>query len=123
MLPPLMRIRAHFEFLRDDAIRTGVDHGCMFGNFAAEAPPDGPMLRAAVAEGFARWIEALTGALRDAVSLGELPADRDIALLARSLIRAWEGALLQAKVLDDRTPMDEFFTGMFEPLIGRPAPR
>jgi TetR/AcrR family transcriptional repressor of nem operon len=119
-LPPLTRVKAHFEFLRDDAIRAGVDHGCMFGNFAAEAPAESPALRAAVGEGFNRWIEALTGALRDAVSLGELPADRDIDLLARSLLRAWEGALLHAKLLDDRAPMDEFFAGTFDALIPRP---
>ncbi|MDT7655829.1 MAG: TetR/AcrR family transcriptional regulator, transcriptional repressor for nem operon [Pseudonocardiales bacterium] len=116
--PPLARLRAHFEFLQDDVARVGVNYGCMFGNFATESTLESPALRAAVHGAFAHWIESVTGALRDAVAVGELPAERDIDLLARSLVRAWEGALLHAKVLSDRGPMDDFFTGTFEPLLG-----
>jgi TetR/AcrR family transcriptional regulator, transcriptional repressor for nem operon len=116
--PPIARLRAHFEFLRDDVARVGVNYGCMFGNFATESALESPALRAAVTEAFAQWIGAVTSALADAVELGELAADRDIDLLGRSLVRAWQGALLHAKVLSDSGPMDDFFTGTFEPLLG-----
>jgi TetR/AcrR family transcriptional repressor of nem operon len=120
-LPPLARLRAHFVFLGQEVARLGIDRGCMIGNFASEIATQSPALREAVAAGFSRWINEVTEVLREAVRRGELSPDRDLELLASSLVHAWEGTLLHAKVTGDMRTVDEFFPGVFDPLTGRSA--
>ena len=116
-VPPLARLRTHFDFLAEDIERVGVESGCMFGNFATEIAGQSPVLREAVADGFGRWVEAVTEALREAVAAGELDTDRDVDLIARTLVRGWEGLVLHAKVTGELRP-EEFFAGVFDPLLG-----
>lgn len=118
---PLARLRAHFAFLAEDVARFGVDCGCLLGNFATEITTHSPVLRQAVAAGFNRWISEVANVLGEAVEQGELSPDRDVDLLARTLVRAWEGAVLHAKVTGETAPMDEFFPGVFEPLTAQPS--
>jgi TetR/AcrR family transcriptional repressor of nem operon len=120
-LPPLARLRAHFVFLGQEVARLGIDRGCMIGNFASEIATQSPALREAVAAGFSRWINEVTEVLREAVRRGELSPDRDLELLASSLVHAWEGTLLHAKVTGDMRTVDEFFPGVFDPLTGYSA--
>ncbi|HEX4248372.1 MAG TPA: TetR family transcriptional regulator C-terminal domain-containing protein [Pseudonocardia sp.] len=121
-LPPLERLRAHFVFLGEDVVRVGVECGCMFGNFAAEIAGQNPVLRDAVATGFARWVDAVADVLHEAVAAGEVGADRDVDLIARTVVRGWEGTVMHAKVTGELRS-DEFFAGVFEPLLGAPATR
>ena len=121
-MPPLARLRAHFVFLGEDVVRVGVECGCMLGNFATEIAGQSPVLREAVAGGFARWTEAVTAVLREAVAAGELGAERDLDLIARTLIRGWEGTVLHAKVTGELRP-EEFFAGVFDPLLTGPTTR
>jgi TetR/AcrR family transcriptional repressor of nem operon len=117
-VPPLRRVREHFQSFRAALMDFGVEYGCMFGNFAIEISEHSPALRAFVAEAMDQWIVALTATLREAVDVGELPAGRDVDLLARTLVRAWQGALLHARVLTDPSPLDDFFPGTLDPAIG-----
>lgn len=121
-LPPVARLRAHFVFLGEDVERVGVECGCMFGNFAAEIAGQNPVLRRAVAGGFGRWVEAITETLHEAVEAGELDADRDLDLIARTLVRGWEGIVMHAKVTGELRP-EEFFAGVFDPLLTSPTTR
>ncbi|GAA5174529.1 TetR/AcrR family transcriptional regulator [Pseudonocardia eucalypti] len=118
-VPPLQRVSEHFEFLRADVVNFGIGYGCMFGNFAIETSEHSEALRTFVREALGRWVGALAGALRDAQARGELPAGRDVDLLAAALVRAWQGALLHARVLGDPAPLDEFETGTLEPLLAK----
>jgi TetR/AcrR family transcriptional repressor of nem operon len=120
-LPPLARLRAHFVFLGQEVARLGIDRGCMIGNFASEVATQSPALREAVAAGFAWWINEVTEVLREAVQRGELGPERDLELLASSLVHAWEGTLLHAKVTRDMRTVDEFFPGVFDTLTGYSA--
>lgn len=120
-VPPLRRVREHFQSFRADLMDSGVEYGCMFGNFAIEISEHSPTLRTFVAEAIDQWIVALTATLREAVDVGELPAGRDVDLLARTLVRAWQGALLHARALADPSPVDDFFPGTLEPLLGASA--
>jgi len=117
-LPPLARLRAHFAFLGQEVARLGVERGCMIGNFASEIATQSQALREAVAAGFARWVDEVTEVLREAVQRGELSPERDLELLAGSLVHAWEGTLLHAKVTGDMRTVDQFFPGVFDPLTG-----
>jgi TetR/AcrR family transcriptional repressor of nem operon len=120
-VPPLRRVREHFQSFRADVVNFGIGYGCMFGNFAIETSEHSPALRGFVREALDRWGAALAVPLREAVALGELPADQDVDLLARTLVRAWQGALLHARVLGDPSPLDDFMSGTLEPLLGTTA--
>jgi TetR/AcrR family transcriptional regulator, transcriptional repressor for nem operon len=45
---PLDRLRAHFEFLRDEVVRYEYTRGCMYGNFGTEIVDHSDAIRDAV---------------------------------------------------------------------------
>ena len=58
------------------------DSGVLLGTFSTSVTDHYPALRAAIREGFAQWIDALTSALARARDAGEIAADCDPADLA-----------------------------------------
>ncbi|MEV7236260.1 TetR family transcriptional regulator C-terminal domain-containing protein [Streptomyces sp. NPDC051020] len=114
-IPPVERIRKHFEYLTGDLERFGYTRGCMFGNFGAELSTQSSVIRDEVGNRLGRWVSFLTPALDEARAAGTLKSDMDSAVLARFLVSAWEGAAMQAKVVRSRVPLDDFFA-MFDSL-------
>jgi TetR/AcrR family transcriptional repressor of nem operon len=105
-VPALQRIRNHLAHLRSDLAVHDYRRGCMFGNFAAEAPVGAPALTAAVAAAVDRWRTLLAQTIRSGQSHDEIATDIDADAAAGFVIDAWEGAALRAKVLGDGTPVE-----------------
>jgi TetR/AcrR family transcriptional repressor of nem operon len=117
--PPLERLRGHFEFLASGFEEAEFTHGCMYGNFANEMGDHSPVLRAAVAERLDRWSERVAGLIEEARAGGRIVAPgANAAVLGRFVVNTWQGALLRARVTKDRGPVDEFFTTVFDTLLG-----
>lgn len=116
-LPPLERLRKHFEVLVRVADRDRFVAGCLLGNFSAELSNQSDIVRRRVVEAFDGWTQQLATDIADAQSTGtvsdHLPADE----LAASLVDAFEGALLRAKAQKDRTPLDRFLRISFPKLL------
>ncbi|MFJ9544461.1 TetR family transcriptional regulator C-terminal domain-containing protein [Streptomyces sp. NPDC101225] len=114
---PLVRLRAHFEFLRDEQEQYGFTRGCLLGNFGAEVADHSTALRCRICEGFDQWSRALAGALRDAITTGDIDSTVDPDTTAVFLLSAWEGALVAARSSRSATPFDAFFSLVFDRLL------
>lgn len=107
--PPPQRIGAFFHALADDHEAGDFLLGCLVGNLSLELGGSSEPARIELARILDRWDEALASCVR----LGQtatygIRTDTDATEIAATLIEAWEGAALRAKVVRDRRPYDRF---------------
>jgi TetR/AcrR family transcriptional regulator, transcriptional repressor for nem operon len=114
---PLERIRAYFEAVIEQNVSCGVRKGCLLGNFATELAPHSAEIAKAVADALDNWSEAVAPALAQAQQAGQVSEDADVSALAHYLVDGYEGAAARAKLIGDRTPMDEFIRTTFDFLL------
>ena len=114
---PLSRLRAHFEFLRDETVGSGLKRGCLFGNFGTEISDHSDAIRSSVRDGLRQWTTlvatVLTEAQRDETVRAGLNPERT----ARFIINAWEGTLIEARANRSTDAFDSFFTMVFGALL------
>jgi TetR/AcrR family transcriptional regulator, transcriptional repressor for nem operon len=116
-VPPLQRLRTHFETLNDTFTKSKFERGCLLGNFSAELANQSPVIRESLLTLFERWTEDLEVAIADAQSEGTVSSDRDAGDIAAFLLDAYEGTLLRARVQRDRAPFDRFMKLAFEQIL------
>ena len=111
-LAPLQRLRAFLDASQNrlDDIR----HGCVFGNFAAEAGDCGDLIRERTAGAFEEVRQSVAACLRAAVSAGELPPDFACDDVAGFTVASLQGAILLAKVQQNPAPMERLRKILFE---------
>ena len=95
----------------------GIEYGCLLGNLSTDAVALNEGLREAVAQGFARWIDAMATAISRAQAAGEIQNDADARALARYVIAAFEGAIAQAKTLRTDDPIADFLSVTFDTVL------
>ena len=120
-VPPLQRLRDHFEFMAARYKEFGYSKGCLIGNIAAEASDNVPLVRQALAQSLAAWTAVVAAAIRDGQSDGSIAADLDAEGVARFMINSWEGAVVRMKIANSRQPLDDFFSFVFPLLVGAPG--
>ena len=116
-VPPLQRLRTHFETLNASFIKSKFERGCLLGNFSAELANQSPVIRESLATLFERWTKDLEVAIADAQSEGTVSSDRDAGDIAAFLLDAYEGSLLRARVQRDRAPFDRFMKLAFDRIL------
>src|SRR6202790_1110360 len=114
----LERIRRYFEAVIEQNASCGVRKGCLLGNFATELAPHSAEIARAVTAALDNWSAAVAQALAQAQEAGELSKEADVHALARYLVDGYEGAAARAKLIGERTPMDEFIRTTFEFVLG-----
>ncbi|MFG2847720.1 TetR/AcrR family transcriptional regulator [Kitasatospora sp. NPDC048296] len=93
--PPLERIR---QLLRTGVDRTATDHrGCLAVNTVTELALREPELADLARQAFVPLEARLTAAVEDGRLRGEIRSDRPARVLARQVMAAFHGLLLQAK--------------------------
>jgi TetR/AcrR family transcriptional repressor of nem operon len=116
-VPPLQRLRTHFETLNATFVKSKFERGCLLGNFSAELANQSPVIRESLVTLFERWTKDLEVAIADAQSEGTVSSDRDAGDIAAFLLDAYEGTLLRARVQRDRAPFDRFMKLAFEQIL------
>jgi TetR/AcrR family transcriptional repressor of nem operon len=116
-VPPLQRLRTHFETLNATFVKSKFERGCLLGNFSAELANQSPVIRESLVTLFERWTKDLEAAIADAQSEGAVSSDRDAGDIAAFLLDAYEGTLLRARVQRDRAPFDRFMKLAFEQIL------
>ncbi|MEU1623439.1 TetR family transcriptional regulator C-terminal domain-containing protein [Streptomyces sp. NPDC008238] len=119
--PPLARLRAHFELLRDETVDAGFTRGCMFGNFGTEIADHSETLREGVRVSLGHWASLISGTLAEAQRAGDLRADLDVERTARFALNAWEGTLIAARSGRSGEAFEDFFAMVFGTLLAPPA--
>ncbi|MFJ7949429.1 TetR family transcriptional regulator C-terminal domain-containing protein [Streptomyces sp. NPDC096354] len=116
-IAPLVRLRKHFEFLRDEIVNAGFARGCLIGNFGAEVADHSETIRNGVRESLGHWASTISGALVEAQQAGAVRADLDTEKTARFLVNAWEGTLIAARSSRSGGAFDDFFDTAFGTLL------
>jgi TetR/AcrR family transcriptional regulator, transcriptional repressor for nem operon len=116
-VPPLQRLRNHFDYLAERLISLGYGRGCMLGVFAAEMSADYPKMREELRSIFDTWCDGVTTVLREAQAKGEVDPRHDPAQMARFLVNAWQGATIRLKITQSREPIDDFLNTVFRALL------
>ncbi|MCF3963278.1 TetR/AcrR family transcriptional regulator [Streptomyces fuscigenes] len=111
---PLLRLRQHFEFHRDEHLDLGFSRGCLIGTFATDIADHSDTLREAVRVSLERWSDALATAIGQAREAGLVGEAVEPATTARFLLNAWEGTLISART--DRSA--KAFTPFFDLVFG-----
>lgn len=125
-VPPLQRLRDHFEFMAARYKEFGYSKGCLIGNIAAEASDNVPLVRQALAQLLAAWTAVVATVIREGQSDGSIVTGLDAEAVARFIINSWEGAVVRMKIANGREPLDDFFSIVFPLLVGtqgKPPPR
>jgi TetR/AcrR family transcriptional regulator, transcriptional repressor for nem operon len=116
-VPPLKRLRNHFDFLSERLVGCGFERGCLLGLFASEMAHEYPRMREELRLVFETWCGTVESVLRDAQAAGEIDPRHDPRQLARFVVNAWEGATIRLKITRDRGPIDDFLNVCFKMLL------
>jgi TetR/AcrR family transcriptional repressor of nem operon len=116
-LPPLERLRAYLEAGMKRPNGHDMRHGCLFGNFAAEASEHSEAMRRRLIDIFAEVQQRIADCLRAAVETGDLPPDFDCDEVAGFIVASLQGANLLAKTLRSPTPVERFGHILFSKVL------
>ena len=119
--PPLQRLEAYIDTGRDRLNRDGMRHGCLFGNFTAEASEQSEIIRSRLVAVFAEVQSAIAYCLRAAVRAGEAPDDLACDEVAAFVVSSLQGANLLAKAQRSTAPVERFKRILFSCVLARPA--
>ncbi|SDP11127.1 TetR/AcrR family transcriptional regulator [Actinacidiphila guanduensis] len=114
---PLQRLRAHFQFLREENLAHAFRRGCLVGDLSVEVADSSEPVRAAAGRAFANWRDAIASAVGNAQQAGLVSRAVDADTLARFVLNAWEGTLIAARVERTARPYEAFFTLVFDTLL------
>lgn len=113
-LPPLSRLRKWIDGMLGAMNHADEWNGCMLGNFGAERSEGTEQLQERVREIFLDLQRKISYCLKAAVKAGELPKGTDCNGLAGFIHSSLEGAVLSAKAVRSRKPMQAFRKILFD---------
>ncbi len=115
-VPPLKRLRDHFEWMMAFIEAKDFRNGCLMGGLVAFVDKDQPLIQQAVGAAYADMTAAIATVLGEAKGRGEIVGDADLTELATVIFDAWEGALLRARIEGHRA-FEAFLSVVFGRLI------
>jgi TetR/AcrR family transcriptional repressor of nem operon len=116
-LSPRERLRAYFEQISADVAQMNYTCGCLIGNMAAELSDHSPLISGQLSEIYAGWSRRVGQCLREAQATGEACKDADPDLVATFILKAWEGAVLRARIEKGDRPLRQFIDTLFSQLL------
>ena len=114
---PRERLRAIFQFSRDECAANGAACECVITKLAMESSKLNGAVQAALKFAYQQWTAILARVIREAQSAGEIRRDRDPDRLAELLVMLWEGATIRMQVDRSVKPIDDFLAFAFGTLL------
>lgn len=116
-IPPLQRLRAHFERLNAIFTDANFGRGCLLGNFSAELSGQSELIRGRLASLYLNWSSEVAAVIAEAQADGSIATKAPALDLASFLLDAYEGALLRARVEKDGRAFDRFTRIAFSQIL------
>jgi TetR/AcrR family transcriptional repressor of nem operon len=107
-LPPLRRLEAYIDAIKNRLNKDRMRNGCVFGNFTAEASDHSEAIRQRLVEIFAEIQDSIAYCLKAAVKAGELRPKFKCDEMAGYIVSSLQGAYLLSKAQRSPTPVDRF---------------
>jgi TetR/AcrR family transcriptional regulator, transcriptional repressor for nem operon len=120
-LPPLARLRKYIDGILGTLNNDEEWNGCMIGNFGAEHSEGTEQLQERVREIFLELQSNLAHCLKAAIKAGELPKSTDVNGLSGFIVSSIEGAVLTAKSVRSRKPMEALRKVLFDTILTKRA--
>ena len=116
-VPPLQRLRRHFERISARFEDSHFTRGCILGNFSAELSGQSDLIRESLQALYARWTGDIEAAIKEAQQSGAIANKGKSADIAAFLLDAYEGALLRARVERTAQPFERFMKIAFHQIL------
>jgi TetR/AcrR family transcriptional regulator, transcriptional repressor for nem operon len=116
-IPPMQRLRTHFERLNASYTEARFGQGCLLGNFSAELADQSQLIRERLANLYLSWSTDIATVIAEAQAGGSIATKTPAADLAAFLLDAYEGALLRARVEKSGRAFDRFMTVAFTQIL------
>jgi TetR/AcrR family transcriptional repressor of nem operon len=116
-LSPLLRLRKWVDGMLGVMNKDGEWNGCMLGNFGTEHSEGTDRLQERVREIFLDLQNQIAYCVKAAVKRGELPKQTDVGGMASFIHSSLEGAVLTARAVRSRKPMETFRKILFDAVL------
>ncbi len=116
-IPPLERLRRHFEAASDLYIGMKYERGSLLGNLSAELANQCPLICARLAALFSDWTQDIESAISEAQRTAAISTNAHAGRLAIFLLDSFEGAILRARVEKSRHAFDAFMRVVFTQIL------
>jgi TetR/AcrR family transcriptional repressor of nem operon len=90
-IPPLERLRRHFQRIASRYKKFGFENGCLVPKFMHEVSDSTPLLRKDLRKQFASWTALIAEAIREGQADRSISTSTDSETMARFLIESWGG--------------------------------
>ncbi len=117
-LLPLERLEAFFRSLMGRMAEGHFCLGCPVGNLVQEMAGQSPRFQERLLAVSQAQERGLAGLLEKARDAGQLAPELDITRTSRAILAAWQGALLQAKLVRGPDPLEDFLDLALPRLLG-----
>jgi TetR/AcrR family transcriptional repressor of nem operon len=116
-VPPLKRLRRHFERISGIFVEAHFARNCILGSFSAELASQSEPIREKLADLYGLWTKDLEAVIAEGQRKGEITSKTKAADIAAFLLDSYEGALLRARVERSRKPFDRVMKFAFEQIL------
>lgn len=116
-LAPLARLGAYLDMSEQGLCEGGIEKGCLFGNFAAEASAQSTVIRERLLDSFAEIRAAIATCLEAAARASEVPKDLDARETAAFILASLQGATLLAKAERSPAAIERFKKLLFSKIL------
>jgi TetR/AcrR family transcriptional repressor of nem operon len=116
-LPPLKRLGAYIDAHEKFLAVVGVESGCLYGNYCADAIDQSEPIRMRLIDIFDVIEDSLAYCLKAAVTAGELPAEFKCKDVADFLLSSLQGAILFSKAARDTKPIAKLKRILFSSVL------
>ncbi|MEM7205117.1 MAG: TetR family transcriptional regulator C-terminal domain-containing protein [Planctomycetota bacterium] len=105
---PRLRLRAIFEWCRNECAASGPKVECLITKLALETSQLSEPLRAAVKCAYQQWAAILAQVIREGQAANEIDSERDPDRLSNVMVMTWEGAVMRMQIDRNIDPLDDF---------------
>jgi TetR/AcrR family transcriptional regulator, transcriptional repressor for nem operon len=116
-VPPLQRLRRHFERISARFEDSHFTRACILGSFSAELANQSPPIRESLRKLYEQWTKDLEIVIAEAQANGDIANKTKASDIAALLLDAYEGALLRARVERSRKPFDRVMKFAFDQIL------
>lgn len=111
---PLAALKNSFEMILAHHEQSEVRTGCLIGNLAAEISESSDLCRQKMRHAAVVWKDRVSEYIRQGQSVATVRNDITAEALTEFVWNAWEGALLNMKLVESTAPVKECITLLFD---------